>query len=319
MSRTVNGTRLDTHVHVVPDWYRVLTPNTGGSPTPAWDIQSHLEFMASNDIGHSIVSISTPGSGVFLGNETASIGLARLLNELIKTYPKEFSFYATIPLPYTQAAIVEAAYALDHLGAIGVILLTSHEGKYLGNSAFTPFYRYLQTRNSSREVIFIHPTDPVLNLNGSFISANPTIYPPGLAEYYFETARTIVDLTVSQTILNFTEIQFLIPQAGGAFPAVEDRFLKSAPALEGPSKQVYSSRFWYDSAGPVYFAQVLGLLGYNVPTSQLVFGTDYPYSHVPYGTSINAILDASFLTANEKQDIFYQNTVELFGGHIYKA
>lgn len=34
-----------------------------------------------------------------------------------------------------------------------------------------------------------------------------------------------------------------------------------------------SARVWYDSAGPTYFAQVKGLLGYGVPTSQLVFGT----------------------------------------------
>lgn len=35
----------------------------------------------------------------------------------------------------------------------------------------------------------------------------------------------------------------------------------------------YSLRVWFDSAGPTYFAQVKGLLGYGVPTSQLVFGS----------------------------------------------
>lgn len=36
---------------------------------------------------------------------------------------------------------------------------------------------------------------------------------------------------------------------------------------------ICSARVWYDSAGPTYFAQVKGLLGYGVPTSQLVFGS----------------------------------------------
>ena len=34
------------------------------------------------DIGHDILSISTPGSGVYPGNEVFSVGLARLLNEV---------------------------------------------------------------------------------------------------------------------------------------------------------------------------------------------------------------------------------------------
>lgn len=178
----------------------------------------------------------------------------------------------------------EAAYALDHLEAVGVVLLTNHEGKYLGNTAFTPLYMYLQNRKSTREIIFIHPTNPVINLNGSYISADPSkfqfilqvagkknterkstsystisgpfmhhtdlllcfivaAYAPGLVEFYFETARTIMDLTISRVILNFTKLHFVIPQVGGAFPAIEDRFLLSFPALESPSKDVYKTRY----------------------------------------------------------------------------
>ena len=31
--------------------------------------------------------------------------------------------------------------------------------------------------------------------------------------------------------------------------------------------------FWWDSAGPTYYHQVAGLLGYGIPKSQLLFGT----------------------------------------------
>ena len=82
-----------------------------------------------------------------------------------------------------------------------------------------------------------------------------------------------MDLTLTQTILNFTTLNFVIPHVGGAFPAIEDRFIKSFPALEARAKQVYETRFWWDSAGPTYFAQVKGLLGYDEPVSQLLFGT----------------------------------------------
>ena len=82
-------------VHVIPDWYRALVPLSGGSPTPAWDIKSHLQFMQSNGanlcvqrlaslidstgIGHGIISLPT-GSGIYPGNQASSVGLARLMN-----------------------------------------------------------------------------------------------------------------------------------------------------------------------------------------------------------------------------------------------
>lgn len=39
------------------------------------------------------------------------------------------------------------------------------------------------------------------------------------------------------------------------------------------SADISVQRFWYDSAGPVFYNQVKGLLGCGVPTSQLVFGS----------------------------------------------
>lgn len=181
------------------------------------------------------------------------------------------------------------------------------------------------------------------------------IYPPGLVEFYFDTARTVMDLTISQTIQNFTKLRYAVSQEGGSFPSIEDRFLISFPALEVSSKQIYNTRrvsrnalssksqsstdryvhrFWYDSAGPVFYSQVKGLLGYGVPTSQLTFGTvsedrtslvltvavltsslqDYPYSPMlSYAGSIEAITDATFITATEKQDLFRSNAEVLYG------
>lgn len=80
-----------------------------------------------------------------------------------------------------------------------------------------------------------------------------------------------MDLTL--THLNFTTLNFVIPHVGGAFPAIEDHFLTSSPALEARAKEAYKTRFWWDSAGPTYFAQVKGLLGYDEPINQLLFGT----------------------------------------------
>jgi 6-methylsalicylate decarboxylase len=121
-------------------------------------------------------------------------------------------------------------------------LLSNHEGYYLGNRSFTPFFADL---NSSKHAIFVHPTGPCLHsANGSLIDANPTPYPEGFVEYYYETARTFMDLTISQTVANFTSLRWIVPHGGGSFPSIEDRFITSQPpAVLASSKAAYSTRY----------------------------------------------------------------------------
>lgn len=273
-----NGDKFDVHAHVVPPWYRTLVPTSGQFPTPSWTLEAHLNFMASAGIRHSVLSVGTPGSVVFPGSQPRSLALARLLNEylaaLVHKFPQIFSFFAVTPLPYTAFAVTEAEYALTHLHAAGIGLQSNHEGYYLGNRAFTPFFSHF---NNSGNVppIFVHPAGPCLrSSNGSLTSANPTLYPEGLVEFYFETARSFMDLTLTQTVINFTSLKWLVPHAGGAFPAIEDRFLTSQPAeLQERNREAFETRFWWDVAGPVFPRQVQGLFGYGVPVERLVYGS----------------------------------------------
>ena len=167
--------RIDTHVHLVPDWYRVLAPEAAGRPTPKWDVLSHLHFMADHNITRSIVCVSTPQANVYPDDMEKTKALARILNELVavmvKTYPNRFSFFAITPLPYIPEAIKEVEYALDELGAVGVGILTNHEGKY--PEEFRALWQALDARNTSREIVFIHPTDPVIRVDGRLVKCKP--------------------------------------------------------------------------------------------------------------------------------------------------
>ncbi|KAM7201055.1 hypothetical protein V8F20_005064 [Naviculisporaceae sp. PSN 640] len=317
-----NASYVDVHAHAVPSFYRELVPTTGGFPTPNWSLEDQLKFMIENNVARSILSVSTPGSAVVHGNAQYSAGLARILNEwlaeLRRKFPKRFDFYAVIPLPYTEFAIKEAKYALKSLGALGLGLLTNHEGGYLGSPTFRPFYAAINALPEGPHVCMIHPTIPWMKVNGTDVISNPTIYPPGMVEFYFETARALVDLTLSGTLTNFTNIRYHISHVGGSFPSVEDRFLRSRdPVQAAAAKEAYKTQLWYDSAGPTYFAQVKGLLGYDIPKSQLVFGTDYPYSQFPQSLSTQAILDADFLTQAEKSAIFVENAEDMFHTHFH--
>lgn len=127
-----------------------------------------------------MISISAPGSVVFPGNQTASAGLARLLNEwlaaLVDVYPERFSFYGVVPLPYTAAAIKEGQHVLSELNSAGIGLLTNHEGLYLGNPQFRPFFSWLDGSSFDPKVIMIHPTSPFVNISSKLENANPSEY-----------------------------------------------------------------------------------------------------------------------------------------------
>ena len=121
-----------------------------------------------------------------------------------------------------------------------------------------------------------------------------------------------------------------------------DRILKSYPTIYNSSFNIYSTRyvniliplsgcqvvpcsldrqplpsFWWDSAGPTYAHQVAGLLGYNIPKTQLLYGTDYPYAPLaPQAGSLAAVKGSPMFTPAEKTAIFRSNAVSLFGNKI---
>jgi hypothetical protein len=101
------------------------------------------------------------------------------------------------------------------------------------------------------------------------------VYTPGLVEFFFETGRTVMDLVVTGTLQNFTNIRHQLPHVGGALPSILDRFLSIAPLIPQTSNvyDILVERVWWDSAGPTYPHQVLGLLAYGVGKGQLVYGT----------------------------------------------
>lgn len=95
----------------------------------------------------------------------------------------------------------------------------------------------------------------------------------GLGEFYFETARAISSITANRTIFKFPNLHWRVSHGAGAFPDISDRFLLGFSKDADAARKVHETRFWYDSAGPVYPKQIKGLLAHDIPLSQMVFGT----------------------------------------------
>jgi predicted TIM-barrel fold metal-dependent hydrolase len=213
---THQGGLIDVHAHFTTE--RCITEATAaghlepdGTPEdywPYWSASRHLDLMDQAGIDRAILSMSSPG--VHFGDDAAARVLAREVNEagawIRQQHPDRFGQFAALPLPDADGALVEIAYALDDLGADGVIILSNSGGRYLGDSHLSPVLAELDQR---RAVIFLHPTSCVGHEHVSCGRPRPMI------EFLFDTARTVVDFILSGAAERFPNLQLIVPTTPG--------------------------------------------------------------------------------------------------------
>ncbi len=136
--------RIDVHHHILPprysSWLRAQgLHDAGGRELPAWSVEETLRMMDEREIATAILSVSRrPAShpDPSKRDDTSGRTMAREVNEfaarVVQDHPSRFGFFATLTLPDVDGALAECEYALDALGASGVILLANTHGQYLG-------------------------------------------------------------------------------------------------------------------------------------------------------------------------------------------
>jgi 6-methylsalicylate decarboxylase len=277
---------IDTHHHIYPPRYvgpnlpRLLkdTPLLPASAYTSWTPESALETMDKAGIETAIVSMTSPGVWFDDGGDAAATR-ARICNEfgaeMARKYPGRFGMFAALPLPDIDASLKEIAYALDALKLDGIGLLTSYDGKLLGDPAFAPAMDELGRRQCK---VFVHPT---MSCGGVLF---PGIAPPNI-EFPTDTARTIASLALTGTMARCADITFIFSHGGGVLPSIIQRFYgpvrmmaederaKKLPrGLDHELKRQY-----YDlasvGAAPAGMAAVLKLW----PMTQLTYGSDAPF------------------------------------------
>jgi len=272
---------IDVHHHLSPPaWVAALKrAKLDTPPVDNWTAARSLEIMDKGGIATAVTSPTMPAVEFLPAAQAAAV--AREANEYAKTlgakYPGRFGSFAMLPMPYVDETLKEIAYALDVLKCDGVALLTSYgaTARYLGDKSFAPVMDELNRRGVTA---FVHPNNP------SCCSSLATDVPPVVIEYGTDTARTIASLIFSGTAARCPNIRFIFSHAGGTVTSLTDRFTVQVvryPAFkakgfttENVTQQL--QRFYYDtaqSANPVAMAGLTKM----VPTTQILFGTDYPY------------------------------------------
>jgi len=208
---------------------------------------------------------------------TASAALARKINEeqadFISDHPRRFGGLALLPLPSIDHALQELEYALDTLKADGIGLLSSYDGKYLGDASFAPVFAELNRRKA---IVYTHPSTSVC------CSAVQPGLPPQAIEYPFETTRTISSLLINGTIANNPDIRWIFSHGGGATPMLAGRMVETV-GRHANAKKFFPDgvlaelrKLYYDTASadtPPSMAALRAM----APLSHIMFGTDYPF------------------------------------------
>lgn len=249
-------------------------PWTGGPDVPQWSPALARETMDKAGIAAAVASVAP---GVYWGDEALAARLARDCNDyladLVRDDPVHFGGFATLPLPDVDASLRELEYAYDTLGLDGVVLFTSQGDRYLGDSAYDPVFAELNRRDA---VVFIHPnTMPP----GADVPAIDIPY--GVVEFVFDTTRCITNLLYSGTLERYPRIRYIVSHAGGTVPYLAWRIAGAGylPQLRDraprdPMGQL--QRLYYDTALSTSDF-VFAALREFVPTSQILFGSDFPY------------------------------------------
>ena len=297
--------RIDTHTHFsTPKLFDLATSRGVNQATlKDWTPEKMLRQMEEGSVATSILSVSDPG--VHAGNDQAARALAREANEyaarVVRDYPGRFGFFAVLPLPDVDGALAEAAYALDTLKADGIGVLSSYEGKYLGNPAFAPLMDELNRRKA---VVYCHPYCAACGAQPTLTDAQNR----GV-EFVFDTTRTILSLLQTATVERCPNISFIWSHGGGTVPFITSR-LQGAGQKLSKGVMYELQRFYYDTA-QAFNPYTLPSFKKMVPVSQILFGTDYPLGGGSAAIVSKGLLDNGGFTPAELRAIDRENALRL--------
>ncbi|MEY9994822.1 putative TIM-barrel fold metal-dependent hydrolase [Streptomyces sp. V4I8] len=279
--------RIDVHQHLVPpDRSRAMADRATvlGWPAPAWDVQSAIAMKDRRSIATGLLSFPAPVAA--RDAPAAARDGARSVNEytaeVVKDRPDRIGHFAVLPLPDVEAALEEAAHALDELNADGLMVLSNVHGTYLGDPAFDPLWAELDSRGA---VVLVHPTAPP-------VTPIPGL-PSPLVDFPYDTARTALHLALNGVPGRYPRIKMILPHAGGFLPYAAHRFAVAARLHPDSTPEGLLSelrRFYFDtaiSAGP---AALPSLLAFAAP-GHVLYGSDFPMLPEEWATGFDTGLD----------------------------
>ncbi len=152
--------RIDVHHHPTPV-LELMGGRVSGAPrrSKGWTAAISLEDMDKNGVATAILSMPNRINVWRSGDQARGRTMARQWNEFMarqaSDHPGRFGFFAAVPILDIEGSIREAAYALDHLNADGITLMTNIVDKWLGDPHYFPLFEEINRAQSGD----LYPSD----------------------------------------------------------------------------------------------------------------------------------------------------------------
>ena len=266
---------IDVHSHIITPEFVSALESEGrlldeGFPLPKWDAEAQLKWMDEAVIAKSVLTMAAP-------NPTSSV-VIRETNEaaarMKREHPDRFMFCAALPLPDVDAAIEEARYALDVLGADGIKLATNASGQYLGAPELDILFSFL---NERKAVIILHPHRPE-PVNRQVMQQTPL----AMQEYLSETTRAVSNMISRNVLARYNNVKVVVPHCGAYLPLMVPRMQSLTPVMQANKLvgnidwEANLAALYYDLAG-AHSPEVIRMLLTITTPDHLLYGSDYPY------------------------------------------
>lgn len=281
---------IDVHSHLITPEFRSALEAEGrlldeGFPVPQYDVEAHLRWMDEAGVQTSVLTLAAPqpseetapSRNRVTGEESKSI--IRQCNEaaarMKREHPGRFLFCAALPLPDVEAAIREARYALDTLGADGIKLATNVGGQYLGVPELDTLFAELSKRSA---LVILHPHRPE-PVNRAVMQQTPL----AMQEYLSETTRAVTNMISRNVLARFPNVKVVVPHCGAYLPLAVPRMKSLVPVMQANKFvgdidwQANLAALYYDLAG-AHSPEVIRMMLTITTPDHLLYGSDYPYA-----------------------------------------
>ena len=305
---------IDVHSHIITPEFVAFLETEGrlmdeGFPLPKYDVSEHLRWMDEAGVQTSVLTLAAP--------QPASADVIRQTNEaaarIKREHPGRFLFCAALPLPDVNAAIREAKYALDTLGADGIKLATNVAGQYLGTPVLDTLFSVL---NERKAVVILHPHRPE-PVNRQVMAQTPL----AMQEYLSETTRAVANMISRNVLARYPNIKVVVPHCGAYLPLAVPRMKSLTPVMQANKMvgeidwEANLSALYYDLAG-AHSPEVIRMMLTITTPDHLLYGSDYPYVD-PQVLSQSLARMKDYLSTEPdlapfRKMILYQNANQIF-------
>ena len=306
---------IDVHSHIItPEYVSALEQEDRlmdeGFPLPKYDVKGHMKWMDETGIETAVLTLAAPQPSnadvVRKNNETAA--------RFKKEHPGRYLFCAALPLPDVDAAIREAKYAFDMLGADGIKLATNVQGQYLGAPELDRLFAFL---NERKAVVILHPHRPE-PVNREVMMQTPL----AMQEYLSETTRAVTNMISRNVLARYPNMKVVVPHCGAYLPLAVPRMKSLTPVMQANNLvgdidwEANLRALYYDLAG-AHSPEVIRMMLTITTPDHLLYGSDYPYV-APQVLTASLQRMKDYLTSESdlapiREMILWKNAQWLFG------